>query len=221
MEAMKNEIDSLKGNDVWHLVKLPEGRKAVGSKWVFKTKHDAEGNIERYKARLVAQGYNQKYGIDYDESFCPVVRFESIRTVIALADIHNLKLQQLDITAAFLNGWLKEDIYMKQPKGFEIGGKENLVCKFKRSIYGLKQSSQCWNEELDKFLKQSGFKQPASDPCIYILNSDKLLIVAVYVDYIIVAGSSEVSMQTFIDEIGTRFKIKRYGKFTSLPWSKD
>ena len=100
---------------------------------------------------------------------------------------------------------------MKQPKGFEIGGKENLVCKFKRSIYGLKQSSQCWNEDLDKFLKQSDFKQSASDPCIYILNSDKLLIVAVYVDYIIVAGSSEVSMQTFIDEIGTRFKIKDMG----------
>ena len=116
MEAMKNEIDSLKGNDVWDLMKLPEGRKAIGSKWVFKTKHDAEGNIERYKARLVAQGYNRKYGIDYDEKFCPVVRFESIRTVIALAAIHNLKLRQLDITTAFLNGWLKEDIYMKQPK---------------------------------------------------------------------------------------------------------
>ena len=211
MEAMKNEIDSLKGNDVWDLVKLPEGRKAVGSKWVFKTKHDAEGNIERYKARLVAQGYNQKYGIDYDGRFCPVVRFESIRTVIALAAIHNLKLRQLDITTAFLNGWLKEDIYMKQSKRFEIGGKENLVCKLKRSINGLKQSSRCWNEELDKFLKQFGFKQSASDTCIYILNSDELLIVAVYVDDIVVAGSSEASMQTFIDKIGTRFKIKDMG----------
>ena len=210
----------MKENDVWDLVKLPEGRKATGSKWVFKTKHDAEGNIERYKARLVAQGYNQKYGIDYDETFCPVVRFESIRTIIALAAILNLKLRQLDITTAFLNGWLKEDIYMKQPKGFEIGGKENLVCKLKRSIYGLKQSSRCWNEELDKFMKESGFKQSASDPCICILNSDELLLVAVYVDDIIVAGSSEVLMQRFIDKIGERFKI-RYGKSASFPWSKD
>ena len=90
----------------------------------------------------------------------------------------------------------------------------------KRSIYGLKQSSRCWNEELDKFMKESGFKQSASDPCIYILNSDELLLVAVYVDDIIVAGSSEVLMQRFIDKIGERFKI-RYGKSASFPWSKD
>ena len=105
MRAMENEINSLHKNDVWDLMELPEDRKAVGSKWVFKRKYDADGNVECHKTRLVAQGYNQTYGIDYDETFWPVVRFESVRSVIALAAKHNLK--QLDITTAFLNGELK------------------------------------------------------------------------------------------------------------------
>ena len=128
-KAMENEMQSLHENDVWNLEELPAGRKAIGSKWVFKTKYDADGNRERYKARLVAQGFNQKYGIDYDETFCPVVRFESVRTIIALAAQKNLQLRQLDISTAFLNGMLKEEIYMKQPHGFEAKGKEHLVCK--------------------------------------------------------------------------------------------
>ena len=113
---MEKEFSSLHKNEVWDLAQLPEGRKALGSKWVFKTKHDTEGNKERHKARLVAQGYNQRYGIDYDETFFPVVRFESVQTGIALAAKYNLQLHQLDVTTAFLNGWLKEDIYMKQPQ---------------------------------------------------------------------------------------------------------
>ena len=101
----------LEQNEVWNLVKLPEGRKSVGCKWVFKKKHDADGTVERFKARLVAQGYNQKFGVDFDETFSPVVRFESVRTMIALAAEHDLKLHQIDVTAAFLNGELKESIY--------------------------------------------------------------------------------------------------------------
>ena len=111
----------------------PEGRRIVGSKWVFKTKKDANGAVERYKAQLVAQGQgcSQKYGQDYDETFSPVVRFESIRIVIALAVQFGLKLHQMDVTTAFLNGELKEDIYMKQPEGYAAKGKEHLVCKLK------------------------------------------------------------------------------------------
>ena len=130
--AMANEINSLKENEVWDLVTLPEGRKTIGCKWVFKTKIDADGEIDRYKARLVAQGYNQKYGIDYDETFSPVVRFESIRTIIALAAKYGLKLHQMDVKSAFLNGELKEEIFMKQPEGFIVKGKETHVCKLKR-----------------------------------------------------------------------------------------
>ena len=115
-EAMQREMNSLKQNEVWNLVKLPEGRKTVGSnKWVFKTKVGADGGIERYKARLVAQGYSQKIGTDYDETFCPVVRLESLQTIVALAAQNHLKLHQIDVTTAFLNGELQEEVYMKQP----------------------------------------------------------------------------------------------------------
>ena len=113
INAMDKEMDSLSANKVWDLIELPKGRKAVGSKWVFRTKKDAHGEVERYKARLVAQGFSQKYGQDYDETFSPVARFESIRMVIALAVQFGLKLHQMDVTTAFLNGELKEDIYMK------------------------------------------------------------------------------------------------------------
>ena len=115
-EAMKNEIDSLKKNDVWDLVELPKGRKAIGCKWIYKTKLDADGEIERYKVRLVAQGCNQKYGIDYDETPSPVVRFKSICTVIALAASFGLKLHQMDVKTAFLNGELKEEIFISNQK---------------------------------------------------------------------------------------------------------
>ena len=154
MSAMEKEIESLRKTDVWELVDLPNGRKAVGSKWVFKIKTDAEGSVERLKARLVAQGFSQKPGIDYDETFSPVPRFESVRTVIALAVQNNLKLHQIDVTNAFLNDDLRDEVYMKQPEGFVVKGQEHLVCKLKRSIYGLKQSSRCWDSVLDQHLKK-------------------------------------------------------------------
>ena len=136
VDAMKGEIDSLHDNSVWELVQLPEGRKPVGSKWVFKVKTNADGSIGRCKARLVAQVYSQKEGLDYDETFSPVVRSESVRSVIALASKNGLKLHQMDITTAFLNGDLEEEVYsdleeevyMKQPEGFLADGQEHLVC---------------------------------------------------------------------------------------------
>ena len=211
--AMEDEVNSMFNNDVWDLVELPKGRKAVGSKWVFKTKHDADGNLQRYKARLVAQGYNQKQGINYDETFSPVVRFESIRTIISLAAQHNLHLQQIDIKTAFLNGWLKEDIYMKQPQEFEVKGKEHLVCKLKRSIYGLKQSPRCWNDKLDTFMKELGLRQSNNDPCIYILESKNVfLVVGVFVDDLVIAGSSTESIKDFVEKLSRKFKVKDMGK---------
>ena len=127
-------MKSLKENEVWEMVELPKDRKTVGSKWVYKLKSGPDGSIERYKARLVAQGFSQKYGTDYDETFCPVVRLESLRTMIALAVQHGLKLHQIDVTTAFLNGKLDEEVYMRQPEGFVATGQEHLVCKLKRSI---------------------------------------------------------------------------------------
>ena len=131
MNAMEKEMQSLRKNDVWELVELPKDRRAVGSKWVFKLKTDADGAIECHKARLVAQGFSQKHGLDYDETFSPIIRFESLRTVVALAVQNGLKLHQMDVTTVFLSGDLEEEVYMHQPEGFVTKGQEHLVCKLK------------------------------------------------------------------------------------------
>ena len=213
MKVMESEINLLNTNEVWDLAELPCGRKAIGSKWVFKRKYDSGGNMKQHKVRLVAQGFLQKHGVDYDETFCPVVRFESVRTVIALAAKHDLKLHQLDITTAFLNGELNEDIYMKQLEGFEVKGKEHFVCKLNRSLYGLKQSPRCWNEALNSQLKKMHFKQLENDPYIYTLTSGgEIFIAAVYVDDIILASKSSTRIQEFVKSISESFNIKDMGK---------
>ena len=211
--AMSNEVNSLKKNNVWTLVELPAGRKAIGSKWIFKQKRDADGNVERYKARLVAQGYNQTYGVDYDETFSPVVRFESIRTIIGMAAKQGLALEQMDVKTAFLNGELQETIYMKQPEGFIEPGKENLVCLLHRSIYGLKQSARCWNFELDKQMKKMGFKQSETDPCIYVqVMKDGTFIIAIYVDDIILGGLSNAVMKKMKASLSEKFDVEDMGR---------
>jgi hypothetical protein len=135
---MNDELDSMHKNDVWELVELPKGAKPIGCKWVFKTKLDPNGNVERHKARLVAKGYTQKEGIDYQETFSPVSRKDSLRIVMALVAHFNLELHQMDVKTAFLNGDLDEQVFMKQPEGFAPEGQEHLVCKLNKSIYGLK-----------------------------------------------------------------------------------
>ena len=211
-EAMEKEMESLHKNKVWDLVKLPKDRKAVGSKWVVKLKVGPDGSVERHKARLVAQGFSQKYGVDYDETFSPVVRFESLRTVIALAVQNGLKLHQMDVTTAFLNGELKEEVYMRQPEGFAAKGQEDLVCKLKRSIYGLKQSPRCWNSVLDSQLKQMGFVQAKGDPCIYVTSEGEMFIIAVYVDDIVLAGKSDKRMTEVKEQLAEHFQVKDMGE---------
>ena len=125
---MEQELKSLHDIHVWDLVEFSTYRKAVGSKWVFKTKQGADGAVKRYKARLVAQGFSRKYGLDYNETVSPVVRFESLRMLIALAAQNGLKLLQVNITTVFLNGELEEGAYMKQPEGYVVNAKENFIC---------------------------------------------------------------------------------------------
>ena len=207
--AMNKEMKSLKENEVWE---LPKGRKTVGSKWVYKLKTGADGSVERYKARLVAQGFTQKYGTDYDETFCPVVRMESLRALIALSVQFGLQLHQVDVTTAFLNGELEEEVYMQQPIGFVREGEEHLVCKLKKSIYGLKQSPRCWNTALNKQLKEMGFVQSTSDPCLYIDTGGDVFFIGVYVDDIIVAGKNLERIRKVKETLSRNFDIKDMGK---------
>ena len=212
VDAMQAEIDSLHNNRVWDLVELPKDRKPIGSKWVFKIKTNSDGSIERCKARLVAQGYSQKPGLDYDQTFSPVVRSESVRSVIALATKNGLKLHQMDITTAFLNGDLEEQVYMRQPEGFRVDGKEHLVCRLRKSIYGLKQSPRCWNQALDTCLKEMGFIQCPSDPCIYTSTTNGLFALAVYVDDILLATKSPKRIAQVKADLGKQFQVKDMGE---------
>ena len=170
-DAMKDEMESMAHNDVWDLVKLPKGAKAIGCKWVYKTKKDSLGNIERYKARLVAKGFTQKEGIDYNETFSPVSKKDSFRIIMALVAHFNLELHQMDVKTAFLNGDLEEEVYMKQPEGFFSNEGENLVCKLKKSIYGLKQASRQWYLKFHNIISSFGFVENIKDQCIYYKDS--------------------------------------------------
>lgn len=212
-QAMQNEMDSIASNNVWTLVNSPKDKKPINSKWIFKKKIGSDGSVCSYKARLVAQGFSQKMGIDYDETFSPVVRFESVRTVLSLAAQHGLQVHQMDVSSAFLNGELTEELYLNQPDGFIVNGKENYVCKLNKAIYGLKQAPKCWNSSLDSYLKLLNFRQSSSDSCIYICMSDGVLcIIAVYVDDLIIACKSLDYLTKIKSSLSARYKMKDLGE---------
>ena len=211
--AAKAEYDSLLENDTWSLVELPSNRQAIKCKWVFRAKYDSEGNIERYKARVVAKGFEQKHGIDYDETYAPVVKYPSLRALLSYAVSENMLIHQMDVVTAFLNGKLDEEIYMVQPEGFIKPGSENLVCKLNRSLYGLKQAPRMWNAMLDEFLKQNNFCQSHADQCVYVRgNSDEKTIIAVYVDDMVILSKTNAELNRVKQLLAERFKMKDMGE---------
>ena len=155
-------MNSMASNRVWDLVELPDGIKAIGCKWVFKTKKDSLGNIERHKARLVAKGFTQREGIDYTETFSPISKKDSFRIIMALVAHFDFDLHQMDVKTAFLNGNLEEEVYMKQPEGFSSSEGE-----LKKSIYGLKQASHQWYLKFHEVITSFGFEENIMDQCIY------------------------------------------------------
>lgn len=183
IEAMAREWGSLVENKTFELCMLPEGRHAIGAKWVYKVKRLADGNIDRLKARLVAIGTSQREGVDYFATFAPVVRQENLRAVLALGALRDMEIHQMDVDSAFLNGILEEEIYMRQPMGFVDEAYPQMVLRLLKSLYGLKQAPRVWNLVLSRYLLKRGFVQSKADPCIFIHQSDEgLVIVAIYVD---------------------------------------
>ena len=148
-EAVNDEINSIMQNHTWELVNLPPGNKPIGCKWIFKRKLQTNGTIDKYKAHLVAKGYRQKEGLDFFDTYSPVTRITSIRMLIATTAIHNFEIHQMDVKITFLNGDLDEEIYMEQPKGFVVNGREKKVCRLIKSLYGLKQEPKQWHEKFD------------------------------------------------------------------------
>ena len=205
-KAMASEIKSLEDNKVWKLCDLPPGRKALPCKWVFRIKRKPDGTVEKYKARLVAKGFKQKKGIDYDQTFSPVARMTTIRALLSVSAKEKLHLKQFDVSTAFLNGKLKEEIYMKQPDGFQDGTAK--VCKLQRSLYGLKQAPRCWNSCFEEILLGMGFIQSEADCCLFTreVNGKKILI-TLYVDDGLIAATDEQLANQFLKDLGDMLKI--------------
>lgn len=206
LKAMQNEMDSLKENETWTLVDLPKGKKPIGCRWVYKVKTTSDGSIERHKARLVVKGFSQKPGVDYDQTFSPVAKMATIRSLLSVAASENMSLMQFDVSTAFLYGELDENIFMRQPEGFEDG--TNRVCHLKRSLYGLKQAPRCWNKRFAEYLLKLGFKRSDSDPCLFIQRKNsELLLLVLYVDDGLVAATNKIQLEELIRKLKEEFKV--------------
>ena len=213
-EAMNDEIKCLEEMNAWTLVDN-KNQRLIDTKWVYKLKINPINNNKIYRARLVARGFNQKYGIDYDEVFAPVAKPTTLRLLLTISGIQKHIVKHIDIKMAFLNGVLNENIYMKHPKGFENEKFANKVCKLNKSLYGLKQSAKCWNEVIDKFLQEQGFRKGNADECFYTrkLNQD-IVYILIYVDDFIISCKNEFFINEIIETMKTRFKINNLGNIS-------
>jgi hypothetical protein len=190
-KAMVEEMDALDKNEAWDIVELPAGRKSVGSKWLFKKKFNTEGKVEKYKSRLVAKGYSQVEGIDFGEIFSPVAKLNSIRFLLSIPVAFDLEVEQMDVKTTFLHGDLEEEIYMKQLEGFVVKGKKELVCKLKKSLYGLKQSPRMWYQKFDTYILGLGFVRTRVDHCVYSKQvGNHFIYIVLYVDDMLLVGNS-------------------------------
>ncbi|GJY12245.1 retrotransposon protein, putative, ty1-copia subclass [Tanacetum coccineum] len=210
--AMEEEMDSLRKNKTWELVDHPAGQKLVSCKWLFKIKEGIEGvQKPRYKARLVARGFTQRAGIDYNEVFSPVVRHTSIRVILALTACKDYELEQLDVKTAFLHGNLEEVIYMKQPPGYEQGNK---VCLLKKSLYGLKQSPRQWYRRFDEYMLSNGFKRSSYDSCVYYRSyaPGEYIYLLLYVDDMLIACKSKAEIGSTKSLLKKEFDMKELGE---------
>ncbi|GJZ18774.1 retrovirus-related pol polyprotein from transposon TNT 1-94 [Tanacetum coccineum] len=210
--AMQEELNQFVANDVWELVPLPISQSVIGTKWVFRNKLDENGIVSRNKARLVAQGYNQQEGIDYDETYAPVARLESIRILLAIACANDFKLYQMDVKSAFLNGFINEEVYVAQPPGFIDFRKPNYVYKLKKALYGLKQDPKAWYDRLKSFLIKHDYSIGMVDNTLFTKKSKShLIIVQIYVDDIIFGSTSQNLCDNFAKIIHDEFEMSMMG----------
>ena len=201
-KAMSEEMDSQLKERTWDLSDAAEAANVVGCRWIFTVKRRPDGSIERYKARLVAKGFTQRPGIDFHDTFSPVVKPATIRIVLSTATNKDWPLRQLDVNTAFLQGHLEEEVFMAQPPGFVDKDNPKAVCKLRKAIYGLKQAPRAWYNELRNFLLQSRFTNSLADASLFIYNNHGVyLYMLVHVDDIIITGSSTPHINRFIDSL--------------------
>ncbi|GJS33861.1 putative ribonuclease H-like domain-containing protein [Tanacetum coccineum] len=215
VKAMQEELLQFKLQKVWVLVDLPYGKKVIGTKWVFRNKRDERSIVVKNKARLVAQGFRQEEGIDYDEVFAPVARIEAIRLFLAFASYMGFTVYQMDVKSAFLYGTIEEEVYVHQPPGFVDPAHPNKVYKVIKALYGLHQAPRAWYETLSSFLMENGFRRGTIDKTLFIKKKKSdIMLVQVYVDDIIF-GSTKKSMCTEFEEcMHKRFQMSSMGELT-------
>jgi len=188
-KAMNEEIRSIEKNQTWELVNLPERKDAIGLKWIFKMEYNEDESIQNYKTRVVTKGYSQQRGVDFNETFAPVAQMETIRIVLAFATQLEIKVYQLDIKSAFLNGELEEVVHVHQPKGYFVKGQEEKVYRLQKTLHGLKQAPRAWNSKINSYFQHLGLQRSPSDSSLYVKIGEKenFLIVCLYVDDVIYA----------------------------------
>ncbi|CAM8889062.1 unnamed protein product [Rhodiola kirilowii] len=212
---MHEELHQFERNKVWRLVPRPKDRKIIGTRWIFRNKRDEKGAIVRNKARLVVKGYNQQEGIDYDETFAPVARLEAIRLLIAYSVQFGFKLHQMDVKTAFLNGNLKEEVYVSQTPGFENQQHSDWVYVLDKALYGLKQAPRAWYERLSDFLIKHGYERGTVDKTLFLLRTkNHLLVVQVYVDDIVFGSTSNTLVKEFQNLMESEFEMSMVGELT-------
>ncbi|GJP35230.1 hypothetical protein CLOM_g19738 [Closterium sp. NIES-68] len=205
------EFGSLIENETWDLCDLPPGKKAITSKMIYRHKYGPEGELTRYKSRLVARGFQQTKGKDYDEVFAPVGKGTTLRVLLAIAALLGWKIRQMDIVTAFLNGIILEEVYMKQPEGLDDGS--GRVCRLKKAIYGLKQAPRAWYHKLEEALLAGGFKKSECDPSLFLLQEkDEILMLLVYVDDILLFSASTALLDSAEQMLEMQFKCSKMGE---------
>ncbi|GJZ81343.1 putative RNA-directed DNA polymerase [Tanacetum coccineum] len=212
-EAMQDEMNSLHENNTFELVKLPKGKRALKNKWVYKLKTEEHTSRPRYKARLVVKGFSQKRGIDFDEIFSPVVKMGSIRVVLSLAASLDLEVEQMDVKTAFLHGDLDKEIYMEQPEGFQVKGKEGYVCRLQKSLYGLKQAPRQWYKKFESVIGKQGYRKTSSDHCVFFqkFGDDDFIILLLYVDDMLIVGKNIGRIAQLKRDLSKSFSMKDLG----------
>jgi hypothetical protein len=192
------------------VLKLKEN-SVVRSKWIYKTKHSADGSIEKYKARFVSRGFSQKEGIDYEETFAPVARYTSIRTTLAITTIMKWKIHQMDVKTTFMNGVVEEEVYVEQPQGFKTHDRKTHVCRLKKALYGLKQAPEAWYSRLGNFLMSLGFTKSKADPNLYYKVEDNgPMILLLYVDDLFLTWNEKLIVECKI-KLASEFEMKYLG----------
>jgi len=213
--AIQDKLNQFTRNDVWSLVPKIDAMNVIGTKWVFRNKMDENGNIVRNKARLVAEGYNQEEGIDFDETYALVARLEAVRLLLAYACMCNFKLSQMDVKSAFLNGFLNEEVYVSQPPGFEDHLYPNHVFKLKKALYGLKQAPRQWYERLSNLLLSKRYARGVVDKTLFIRkHASDVILVQVYVDDIIFGSNNNSMCEEFVAAMEGEFEMSMMGELT-------